>query len=244
MYSIDTRDTRGRFGNYFFRNMVGTILAKKFNLKAIYGYQDIFDKLHINLYSGDKKHKNKLKIDNSNFMNYIIDDNIVNLNNNVMLTDYYQTSDFCKYLKNYFDIEHRGIFNDKNPYRERISNNNDLFIHVRLGDISHINPGYDYYSNIIKDLSFENGYICSDSPNSAIVNNLIQNYNLKSYDRDIHDIFLFGSTCKYIILSEGSFSWLLGFLSDNNSTIYYPKNKIIWHGDIFVYDTWNRIIIE
>jgi hypothetical protein len=54
---------------------------------------------------------------------------------------------------------------------------------------------------------------------------------------------MFGSTCKNIILSGGTFSWLIGFLSPNNSNVFYPDIKKRWYGDIFNFKNWKKIII-
>ena len=54
----------------------------------------------------------------------------------------------------------------------------------------------------------------------------------------------FASTCKHIILSHGSFSAIIGYLSFF-SNIYYPeyeKDKI-WYGDMFSIVGWNKIKI-
>ena len=65
-------------------------------------------------------------------------------------------------------------------------------------------------------------------------------YNLKIIDYDEVNTIMFGSTCKHIVLSNGTFSWLIGFLA-YYSTVYYPKIIHKWHGDIFIFDSWNEI---
>jgi hypothetical protein len=57
------------------------------------------------------------------------------------------------------------------------------------------------------------------------------------------DTIKFASTCKYIILSNGTFSWMIGvfaFFSD----IYYPIMKKKWNGDIFVFEDWKGITVK
>ena len=51
---------------------------------------------------------------------------------------------------------------------------------------------------------------------------------------------MFASTCKNVILSSGTFSWLIGLLS-YYSNIYYPKIYVKWHGDIFVFSEWTEV---
>jgi hypothetical protein len=54
------------------------------------------------------------------------------------------------------------------------------------------------------------------------------------------DTIMFGNTCKYIVLSGGTFSWLIGLLGFN-SVVYYPKQKQLYYGNIFVFPDWNGI---
>jgi hypothetical protein len=69
---------------------------------------------------------------------------------------------------------------------------------------------------------------------------LINKYKLKIIkDTEVKTI-MFGSTCKNIILSNGTFSWLVGLLGFY-SNIYYPQIKNKWHGDIFVFPEWKLI---
>jgi hypothetical protein len=53
---------------------------------------------------------------------------------------------------------------------------------------------------------------------------------------------MFGSTCKHIILSGGTFSWLIGFLS-RNSNVFYPDIKTKWFGNIFNCSKWKKITL-
>ena len=102
------------------------------------------------------------------------------------------------------------------------------------------------YNKVIEDIQFTNGYISSDSLDHPICNELIQKYNLKPLlTEDCIDIIMFGSTCKNIILSNGTFSWMIGALG-YHSTIYYPDPKLkqSWHGDIFVFEDWNKVQYE
>ena len=112
----------------------------------------------------------------------------------------------------------------KNKFKERYNNNNDLFIHIRLGDVAHFNPGVDYYLKAIKELkNFDNIYIASDTLTHDIIKKIIKEYpqaNLIDYNEV--ETIQFGSTCKNIILSHGSFSAIIGILS-YYSNVYYPK---------------------
>ena len=115
-----------------------------------------------------------------------------------------------------------------------------MFIHVRLGDIENTwNNSYQYYDNIIQNISFNKGYISSDTINSDICIKLIKKYNLHIVDENEINTIMFASTCNNILLSGGTFSWLIGFLAYYSKNIYYPKDKKDkWYGDIFIFAEW------
>jgi hypothetical protein len=52
---------------------------------------------------------------------------------------------------------------------------------------------------------------------------------------------MFGSTCKNIILTGGTFSWLIGFFSLKNSNVFYPELQDRWYGDIFSFSSWEKV---
>ena len=56
------------------------------------------------------------------------------------------------------------------------------------------------------------------------------------------DTIQFGCTCKYIILSHGTFSAMIGLLA-YHSEVYYPDYdySVRWHGDIFSIPSWRKI---
>jgi len=100
---------------------------------------------------------------------------------------------------------------------------------------------FEYYDKVLQKISFTNGYISSDTIHHEICIKLIEKYNLHIISKDEVATIQFGSTCKYIVLSSGTFSWLIG-LFGFYSQIYYPEEYKKWHGDIFVFDDWNKII--
>jgi hypothetical protein len=57
------------------------------------------------------------------------------------------------------------------------------------------------------------------------------------------DTIMFGSTCNNIILSGGTFSWLIGFLAFFSKNIFYPKMQEKWYDiNIFDFENWKSII--
>ena len=236
----NTEIHNGRFGNLFFVNMVLHFISKKYNLKSTYKYYEKFLNLGINLFIGENTYQESVYLTeinyfdlinkNTNFKNIIVSNKV-----------WFQNYEFCLFLEIYFTKEKiREKIIQKNKFSERYKNNNDLFIHVRLDDVekmgSHSN--FDYYDNILKHCTFNNGYICSDDLNSFICVNLIKKYSLKIINFNEEETIMFGSTCNNIILSGGTFSWLIGFFAFYSNSIYYPINNKKWYGDIFIYKNW------
>jgi hypothetical protein len=164
----------------------------------------------------------------------------INQNVYIFPNVWYQTKEFAKYLRDYFNKdEQKNKIISSNKHTQRYNANNDMCVHVRLGDIANKNfvQPFEYYDIAISKIQFENGYITSDSPGHPICLQLAKKYNLKVISYDLVETIQFASTCKHLVLSTGTFSWLIGILS-YFSNIWYPNIKLKWHGDIFVFNDW------
>ena len=90
-------------------------------------------------------------------------------------------------------------------------------------------------------------YISTDDPSHSMVKEALRNYpNAKLIEYDAITTIQFASTCKNIVLSHGSFSAVIGYLSFF-SKINYPEyvhlgyidhSQKIWYGDMFRIDGW------
>ena len=235
----------GRLGNQIIRNLAVSLLAEKHNLKADYFNKDLINKLGIELFSGSNSYDCiQYLTDNNYFTIYNIDKLNYNLNPN---NDYFQTKEITNFLYNYLHKDEiKSNIIENNPFKDRYTKNNDLFIHVRLTDVAHFNPGITYYVNAIKNINFDNLYISTDDKNHSIIIDLLQLYpssQLINYDEIT--TFQFASTCKHIILSHGSFSAVIGYLSFF-SNIYYPEYTLnkIWYGDMFSINNFIKLSIN
>lgn len=233
----------GRLCNHFFRNIFFDFISRKYNIKFEYGYYEELKKLGIFLYiDGTNKFNDSFLINDDNFMDYV--NNKLILDKNFYLPDgygfYAQTRDFVFFMKDYFNTHFNQNILNSNYFKDRYNNNNDVFVHLRIGDVPHFTPSFSYYDKCLSNINFENGYISSDTIEDDLCKKLIDKYNLKIIDKDEVETIMFGSTCKSIVLSNGTFSWLIGFLGFY-SNIFYPKIKNIWHGDIFVFEEWNEV---
>jgi hypothetical protein len=244
-YINNTNCHRARFGNLFFLNMCLHMFSQKFDLKCSYKYEKDFNDLGIYFNKGNNIYKKNILLTDFNFENILESDisrgNII-INNNV----WFHTNRFCRMINEYF--ERNNLFMNirkNNLYRYKYDNNNDLFIHVRLGDVAEKTCSLEnYYVNTINSLKFNRGFITSDSINHMLCKTLIKKYKLTIFDRSEVETIMFGSVCKNIILSGGTFSWLIGFLAMPNSNIFYPELNQKWYGDIFSFKNWNKIILN
>jgi len=232
----------GRFGNCFFTGMALHFIAIKNNLSVEYKMHHKFKSLGIHLFTGEETYDKTVSLRDHNFMEYVLGDPIyknISIVNNVWC----QTKEFAIYLRDYFNIsQQKQSIMDTNIYKNRYQNNRDVYVHIRLGDIvkhNYFQP-FEYYDKILSGLDFDNGYFSSDTPDHPICLQLAEKYKLKHFGESDVKTIMFASTCTHLILSSGTFSWLIGlfaFFSD----IYYPKPHKIWHGDIFVFPEWNKI---
>jgi hypothetical protein len=230
----------GRLGNQIIRNLAVSLLAEKHNLHVNYYNKDLIHKLGIELFSGTYSYKKSQTLTDDNYFTiYNMDKIDYNLNPNF---NYFQTKDITIFLYNYLHKIQSSII-EKNPFKERYNKNNDLFIHIRLTDVERFNPGIRYYMKAIQSIMFDNLYISTDDTKNIIIIELLKLYpSTKLIKYDEITTFQFSSTCKHIILSHGSFSAVIGYLSFF-SNIYYPEyesNKI-WYGDMFSIDNWIKI---
>jgi hypothetical protein len=103
-----------------------------------------------------------------------------------------------------------------------------------------------YYVDAIERLyqsGCHGGYITSDSPQHPDVQFLLEKYKLKLYTSDVPvETLNFGKNFNNLVLSEGTYCWWVGVLS-NATNVYYNdrRNTFAWHGDIFVYPEWKSL---
>ena len=223
----------GRLGNQIIRNLAVSLIAEKHNLYVDYCNNEWISELGINLFSGTHTFYNTIILGDDNyFLIYNCTDLTYNLDPN---NSFFQTTEIGNLLYKYLNT-HKIKLNiiNKNPFIERYNTNNDLYIHIRLTDMTDSNPGLNYYMNTIKSIEFENLYISTDEPTHDIITQII-NYYPTAIILDYNEILTiqFASTCKNIILSQGSFSALIGYLSFY-SKVYYPAH----HGGLYNINSW------
>ncbi len=245
---MTTTGNNGRLGNQIIRNLAVSLIAEKHNLKVDYFNKDLIDdKLGIKLFSGSNVHNACIQL---NDHNYFAIHNCDELNHNLdPNSHYFQTKEITNMLHNHL---HSGVVKsniiEKNPFSSRYNANNDLFVHVRLTDAAQWNPGIDYYLRTIRPIHYDHMYISTDDVNHSFVQTLLTLPNSTLINYDEITTIQFGSTCKHLVLSHGSFSAVIGYVS-YFSTMYYQEynhpgpNLLdysinIWYGDMFSINGW------
>jgi len=238
-----TTGNNGRFCNQLIRSIAFSIVAEKHNLFVKYYNHHMITALGINLFCGKKKYRKTIKLKNNNYFDILALDNIkYNLNPNY---DYFQCQEIVDKV---FEFIRSNPVKEKiiniNPFRERYGMNNDVFIHIRLGDVPQYNPGLAYYLHCLSLIQFDNLYIATDSVNSDIISEIREKYpQMKLICDDEIRTIQFGSTCKYIILSHGTFSAIIGYFSFFSDVYFLNKNPGWCTIDTFLNRGWNPIEI-
>lgn len=219
--------SRGRLCNQIIRNLSLSLLAEKYDLYVEYSnFENINNKLGIELFIGKRKYNKTLVINNNNYMKYF-NNNVENDCNFNFMNDFFQSEEITTILHNHLKNKKENII-DKNIYKERYNNNNDVFLHIRLTDTKKFNVGIEYYIHCIKLLKYDNIYVGTDNFNDDLIKKLKKIYpNIIFVEEEPIKTIQFASTCKNIILSHGSFSGIIGYLGFF-SNIYFPNKKSGW----------------
>ena len=234
----------GRLGNQIIRNIAVSLLAQQTNMRVTYSSHELISKLGIDLFSGTKQYANMIRLTDQNYMSFY-EQCYLYLNRNFGEIDaFFQTKDIISLIYNYLHSDKiKASIINKNPFAKRYQHNNDVCIHIRLGDIAHFNPGLAYYLKTLSQLTFDKLYITTDQKDHDTIQQLILLYPTASViEYDEIQTFQFASTCKHIILSHGSFSAVIGYLA-YFSDIYYPEYESdkMWYGDMFSIPGWNKM---
>lgn len=236
----------GRLCNQIIRNLCLNFVARKHDLHVIsYSSQDRLSLLGINLYSGKRILNHAVNLHDKNYFS-ILDSESIDFN--LLPNDaFFQTTDIIKFLFNH--LNNNPLKTDiisHNPFQNNYNKNNNCFVHVRLDDMKDYNPGYTYYHKTLSKLSFNHLYIGSDEYSHDYIKKLRVDFPNSTLLLDYDDVktIQFGSTCKHVVLSHGSFSAFIGYIAFF-SDVYFPEyilDKKKWHGDLFCIKKWNKVL--
>jgi len=217
----------GRLGNNLFQYAAAYIFAKKFNFKISSDIvENIFDLPSL---AGDATSNNIINVNDDNFM-LLLESKLLEPAH-YRFVGYYQNKDFIlKYaneIKSLFKLNFTDISKD------------EVFVAYRIGDIENLRQmiPIEYYRKALQNINAKSGYITSDTLDHPNVIQLANEFNLKLYNNSPLEIINFAKNFNNLVLSEGSFSWWMGFLS-NAKNIYYNERPRFWHGNMFVLPDW------
>jgi hypothetical protein len=244
-----TTDKNGRFCNQIFRNLAVSFIAEKFDLQVSYANFEKIQSLGIDLYNGTNVYKDTIQLNDNNFFDIL---NMEKLNSNLEANNaYFQTKEIGDMIYNHLRQNQKNI-EGKNPFKDRYNNNNDCFIHLRVGNCGipfktmdpNLSVGHEYYIQVLSKLNFDKLYISTDNPNNSVLQKIQTYYPtaiILNYD-EVKTI-QFGSTCKNIILSHGTFSVIIGYIGFYSNIFYpnYSRAPRKWFSDLFTIGTWNKV---
>tara|TARA_Y100000816_G_C26055148_1_gene553614 strand:+ start:140 stop:910 length:771 start_codon:yes stop_codon:yes gene_type:complete len=213
----------GRLGNHIVRNVAFHFIAKKHDLYTDYHNYEITTNLGIELHVGKNKYNRTKPLRDNNYFSILDASNIdYNLDPN---KSYFQTRANANLMHNHLNSDSvmQNVI-ERNKFKDRYKNNNDCFVHIRLGDVAKYNPGFAYYDKALSSLStVDKIYIATDTDSHPIILKLKTKYpNVIMLGNDLQSIIQFGSTCKYVILSYGTFSVIIGYLSYYSTVFRQP----------------------
>ena len=208
----------------------GQFYKKNYNIGSIW---------NVDRSSGlDTSDKKRIKITDNNFHAWFNAPTAKVQENSYTFYGFFQQREiFEKYWK-----ELRGFLSP--TYDERP--NDEVFVAYRIGDLANTQAmlPLDYYVTALKSLNFSKGYITSDSINHPNILKLSKQFNLEPYsNNDPMCKINFAKNFRQLILSEGSFSFLMGFLSKAENIIC-SRRPLYWHGDLFFNSNWVGLNID
>jgi hypothetical protein len=130
----------------------------------------------------------------------------------------------------------------KNIFYSQSNDIDNVFVHYRIGDIEFLKNmlPIEYYIEALEKIGVSGGVISSDSPNHKNVKLLSNKFKLEVIIKPPLETIILGSKYNNLVLSEGTFSWWIGMLSNAENIIYNDRERF-WHGDIFCNDHWTKL---
>ena len=218
-----TINYRGRLGNNLIQYAAGAILAEKTGLRLgtkpesrNNNFGEAFSLQPIDGVCYDKT----IELNDKNYYDHL---------NNPEPTIGYILNGFFQDSKLLCDFRDQILDLYKLPEPKESVSSDDVFIACRLGDCLKGPRTYctmEYIENQLKSSrhKYDKAYVTSDTITHPPLKRLIEEYNLTVYQDEPMDTILFGAQFNNLILSAGSFSYLMAYFSKaDNVTVYRSK---------------------
>ena len=260
---------QGGLGNVLFQYCFGRLLAEslgyKLNAPEVYGFPGTKLKIDGSVYK-DSSVVLTGQVVEDKLTGHVVDMNKLIQNppkSHVICDGHFMNYDYYKPVLN--DIKTSWLVLD-DEYKKIKKNNNDVVIHIRLGDYGPAERlSFSQYETILKNYvkEWDNLYICTDSPSDPLITQF-QKYGaiihssceetwrngvspLATPTKTTLEDFSFIMSFNRIVLSVSTFSWWASVLSDA-SQLFYPLQGIFdpnnsWPGN-FVIDEPRTIFCD
>ena len=213
----------GGLGNQMFQLALGRIIADNKNYNHITNNIESLSQYFTNINNITDRVgilDNTLPIgydSNNNYIQHVDMQNVLNHNGCIYLKGFFQKYhlylDYRSKLQELFKLKSCG----------EVPGNNDIVVHIRLGDYVKLNQSLtsQTYINIIKDLDYDNCIIITDEPQSPLLQSFTCLRNCYVLSKSMIEDFSFIYNAKRVILSQSTFSWWATFLG-NQERVYVP----------------------
>jgi len=231
---------RGRLGNNLIQYAAAYVLAKKTRLQLdapktrIYNNTDIYkttsstnDKIETDF--GPVFSIKPVTGDSFNSFIKVADDNYYNHLKNPTPNKGYRLNGFFQHEKLLVDYREEILNLYQLPESDFTPSKNDAFVACRLGDCLVTHRTYctvDYIDRQlqVKRDSYDKAYITSDTIDHPPLVDLIKKYDLTIHQNEPLDKILFACRFNNLILSAGSFSYWMAYLSEATNITVYKNN--------------------
>ena len=181
---------------------------------------------------------------------YVVGDNLLSFLDSETVPDaHYLFRDYMQVKE--FLIKYQQQIKDFFVLNYEPTDPNEVFVAVRLGDATNSRARLPraYYEDALTRLYDEGcrgGYITSESIEHPDIIYLKEKFNLKTYvNHTPMNKINFAKNFNNLVLSEGSFSFWMAFLSKAEKVYINDRRHIwTWHPDIFVIPEWRKLCYD
>jgi hypothetical protein len=243
-------ETKGRLGNQLFEYATCRSIAEKNNYNFYFIIHPFWNQIkRFNLSSGKIDGNIKYQLNSDKCTKYLFDNNklpdyYLNINDNTLLTGYFQRCEFFdfnyKNIKKWFDVNNLIDMNHFNNLYEKYKDY--CLIHIRGTDFIGGNEvPLSYYKKSIKHiLEIDNNIkfliVTDDITHSKKLFPDIECISNSDYLIDYKLL----QTSKYLISSNSTFSWWAGYLSEKAEKIIYPYGGLNYGKDTHIFSKCDR----